>query len=250
MAPQPSGYVELHLFIHSLIYSTISCSVYPGSAICLEIQRTAASLQSRRGRQTWSPASPAGVHNCQMGSEKSTILWKQVTEGTCLSCKWSGKVSWRKWPSSCNLEKEQKLKEMGGERGERCVHVHGGAFMPTYPSQSEYLTPVLPPKCDPWIQRYVFCVSSQNASQQGHLFFSGEMAIQPQHWGETEMLRGSPMPASLWDLREWFWPQRTFIVGTNIVDLSQGCTWNSGKFSSEQAQETPRHTQVMPSPLS
>ena len=119
MAPQPSGYVELHLFIHSLIYSTISCSVYPGSAICLEIQRTAASLQSRRGRQTWSPTSPAGVHNCQMGSEKSTILWKQVTEGTCLSCKWSGKVSWRKWPSSCNLEKEQKLKETGGERGER-----------------------------------------------------------------------------------------------------------------------------------
>ena len=70
---------------------------------------------------------------------------------------------------------------MGGERGERCVHVHGGAFMPTYPSQSEYLTPVLPPKCDPWIQRYVFCVLSQNASQQGHLFFSGETAIQPQH---------------------------------------------------------------------
>ena len=57
--------------------------------------------------------------NCQMGSEESTILWKQVTEETCLSCKWSGKVSWRKWPSSCNLEKEQKLKEVGGERGER-----------------------------------------------------------------------------------------------------------------------------------
>lgn len=34
MAPQPSGYAELHLFIHSLIYSTIYCSVYPASAIC------------------------------------------------------------------------------------------------------------------------------------------------------------------------------------------------------------------------
>lgn len=110
------------------IYSFTPSFIQPSIAVftqplryALEIPRTAARLQSRRGRQTWSPASLAGVRNCQMGSEESTILWKQVTVGTCLSCKWSGKVSWRKWPSHCNLKMEQKLKEVGEERGERAA---------------------------------------------------------------------------------------------------------------------------------
>ena len=214
----------------------------------MEIPRTAASLPSRRGRQMWSKASPAGVPNCQIGSEEKTILRKQVAEGTCLSYRWSGKVSWRKWPSNCNLKQEQKLKEVGGERGER-------ACMSMY--MNELSCPHTPPKVSVSLQCHhrsailgfkdnVFHVSSLNASQQGYLFFSGETAIQPQHWGKTERcwegLRCQP-PCGI---RKSDFDHGELIVGINIVSLSQGWTWNSGKFSSVKPRRHPGTVKLCP----